>query len=178
MSVLLKEYQEHIRPKLQQQRGYKNILEVPRLEKIVITTGIGTAKDREVFNEAIKLYEDITGQHPVITKAKKAISNFKLRKGMNVGVMVTLRGKRMYDFFYRLVNIALPRVRDFRGVNPKSFDGRGNYNLGIREQTIFTEVDLDKMKHIIGMNITICTTAKTNEEAYELLQMMGMPFAK
>ncbi len=178
MSVLLQEYREKIRPKLQAECGYKNELEIPKLEKIVLTTGIGTSKPREFFDQTIKLYEDITGQRPVITKARHAISNFKLRKGMNVGVMVTLRGKRMYDFLYRLINVALPRVRDFRGVNPKSFDGRGNYSLGIREHSIFTEVDLDKLKDPIGMNITICTSAKTDEEAYRLLQMMGMPFAK
>jgi large subunit ribosomal protein L5 len=178
MSVLKEEYNQTIRPKLIEKRGYKNLHQAPKLTKIVLSSGIGSDKDREVFDETIRLFEDITGQHPVICKAKKSVANFKLREGTNVGVKVTLRGERMYEFFYRLVRVALPRVRDFRGINGSSFDGQGNFSMGITDQSIFTEVNLDKMKHTIGMNITICSTAPTNEECYELLEMMGMPFAK
>ena len=156
--------------------GYSNRMEVPRMTKIVINTGIGSGKDRDVFDESIRTLGEITGQRPVITKARIDVAGFKLRKGNNVGVCVTLRGKRMYDFFFRLVGIALPGVRDFRGVSPKSFDGRGNYSMGISDQTIFTEINLDKMKHTIGMNITIVTTAKTDKESFELLAMLGVPF--
>lgn len=153
-------------------------MEVPRLVKIVLNSGIGTGKDRDVFDETVRTLSDITGQRPVIAKARVDVAGFKLRKGNNVGVCLTLRGKRMYDFFMKLVNVALPRVRDFRGVSPKAFDGRGNYSMGISEQTIFTEVNLDKMKHPIGMNITMVTTAKTDKESYELLVLMGVPFKK
>ncbi len=178
MSALKEEYLQTIRPKLMEKHGHKNVHSAPKIEKVVLSTGIGTDKDREVFDEASKLFEDITGQRPVICKSKKSIAGFKLREGTNVGVKVTLRGKRMYDFLYRLMRVALPRVRDFRGVPGKAFDGRGNYSMGITEQSIFTEVNLDKMKHTIGMNIAICTTAESNEECYDLLEMMGMPFAK
>ncbi len=177
MSVQYTEYKEVIRPQLMEKGGYKNLLEVPKLVKIVLSTGVGTSADREVFDEATKLFSDITGQRPVTTKARRSVANFKVREGMNVGVAVTLRGRRMYDFYYRLVRIALPRVRDFRGVSRKAFDGFGNYSLGISDQSIFTEVNLDKMKHTIGMNVTMVTTAKTDAEALELLTMMGMPFA-
>ena len=178
MSVLYETYKETIRPQLKEKRGYGNIHEVAGLSKIVLSTGIGTSQHRDLFDETVQLYMDITGQKPVITKARKAIAGFKLREGNNVGVSVTLRRQRMYDFLYRLVNVALPRVRDFRGVPTKSFDGNGNYSLGINDQSIFTEVNLDNMKNTIGMNICIVTTAKTDEEARELLTMLGMPFEK
>ncbi len=178
MSVLQKEYVETIRPQLMEKRGYRNVLEAPKLGKIVLSSGIGSEKEREVFDETVRLFGEITGQRPVITKARKSVAGFKLREGTNVGVIVTLRGKYMYEFFYRLVRVALPRVRDFRGVSPKSFDGFGNYSFGLADQTVFTEVNLDKMKHTIGMNITIVTTAKTNEEGLELLTMLGMPFSQ
>jgi len=153
------------------------VQEVPKITKIVVSSGIGSDKDREVFDEALRTLADIFGQRPMITKAKISVAGFKLREGQNVGVAVTLRGQRMYDFLYRLVNVALPRVRDFRGVSSTAFDGAGNYSLGLNEQSIFTEIDLDKMKYTIGMNITIVTTAKTNDEGLELLTMLGMPFA-
>ena len=176
MSTLYSAYKKEIIPKLMERCGYKNPMQVPRLSKIVINTGIGTGKERGVFDESIRALSEITGQRPVITKARVNVAGFKLRKGNNVGVCVTLRGRRMYDLFTRLVNIALPRVRDFRGISPKSFDGRGNFSMGISDQTIFTEINLDKMKHTIGMNLTMVTTAKTDEESYELLAMMGVPF--
>ena len=175
---LYKQYKDEILPQLLKKGGYKNPMEVPGLTKVVINTGIGTGKDRDVFDEAIRTFSEITGQRPVIAKARVNVAGFKLRKGSNIGVFVTLRGRRMYDFFFKLVNIGLPRVRDFRGLSPKSFDGRGNFSMGISDQSIFTEVNLDKMKHPIGMDITIVTTAKTNKESYELLSMMGVPFKK
>ncbi len=178
MSLLLQQYRTDFIPQMIDKRGYKNRFEVPKLTKIVISTGIGTGTDRDVFDQAIQLYSDITGQRPVIAKSRVNVAGFKLRKGSNVGVFVTLRSAKMYDFFYRLVNIALPRVRDFRGVSSKSFDGRGNFSMGIDDQSIFTEVNLDRMKHTIGMNITMVTTAATDGEALELLTMMGVPFAK
>ena len=176
VSALYTKYKTEMIPKLIERCGYTNPMEVPRLSKIVINTGIGTGKDRDVFDSAIRTLSEITGQRPIITKARVNVAAFKLRKGNNIGVCVTLRGSRMYDFFLRLVNVALPRVRDFRGISPKSFDGRGNFSMGISDQTIFTEINLDKMKHTIGMNITIVTTAKTDKESYELLAMMGIPF--
>lgn len=178
MSILQDQYHSEFLPELMKKRGYKNVCEVPRLVKIAISTGIGTSKDREVFDEAVELLSAITGQRPVITKARTSIANFKLREGMNVGARLTLRGPRMYDFLYRLINVALPRVRDFRGVPANSFDGAGNYTLGIADQSIFTEINLDKMKHTIGMNVTIVTTARTDEEAKELLELMGFPFVR
>ena len=177
MSVLMHTYQNDILPELRTKRGYGNVQEVPKITKIVVSSGIGTDKDREVFDEALRTIGDIVGQRPMITKAKLSIANFKLREGQNVGVAVTLRGQRMYDFLYRLINVSLPRVRDFRGVSATAFDGAGNYSLGLNEQSIFTEIDLDKMKYTIGMNITIVTTAKTDDEGLELLTMLGMPFA-
>lgn len=177
MLALMKKYEEEIHPQLMEKHGYRNILEVPRLSKILISTGISTAKSREVFDEAVQMLAAISGQKPIITKARFSVAGFKLREGQNVGVYVTLRRKKMYDFLNRLINIALPRVRDFRGIPPRSFDGFGNYTMGLVDQTTFTEVNLDKMKNTIGMNITIVTTAKTNEEAYDLLSMFGMPFA-
>jgi large subunit ribosomal protein L5 len=178
MSILKEEYLQVIQPKLKEKHGYKNVHEIPEIKKVVLSTGIGSDKDREVFEETVRLYEAITGQHPVICKARKSVANFKLREGSNVGVKVTLRGKKMYDFLYRLLRVALPRVRDFRGVPGKAFDGQGNYSMGIDDQSIFTEVNLDKMKHTIGMNIAIITSAESNKECYDLLEFMGMPFTK
>ena len=176
-SSLYETYKNEIVPRLKEKRGYTNPMEIPRLLKIVVNTGVKTDKDREVMTTAVDTLATITGQKPVITKSRMNISNFKLRKGMAVGACVTLRRGAMYNFLYRLVNIVLPRVRDFRGISPKSFDGVGNYNFGLSEQSVFTEIDLDKVKHTIGMNITIVTSAKTDEEAKDLLSMMGMPFA-
>lgn len=178
MSALLEQYRTEVMPALKKSRGYTNDMQIPRLSKITLSVGIGTAKEKDQFEEAIRTLTEISGQKPVITVSNKNIASFKLREGQNVGVCVTLRGQRMYDFFYRLVRVALPRVRDFRGVNPKSFDGRGNYSMGLNDQTIFTEINLDRMKHTIGMNITVVTTAKTNEEAHELLKLLGVPFAQ
>ena len=176
MSELYTQYKTEIVPQLREKCGYKNPMEVPRLTKIVINTGIGTNKDRDVFDEANRTLSEITGQRPITAKSRVDVAGFKLRKGTNVGVYVTLRGKKMYDFFLKLVSIALPRVRDFRGISPKSFDGRGNFNMGITDQSIFTEVNLDKMKHVIGMDIAMVTSAKTDKECHELLSMMGIPF--
>ena len=175
--VLYETYKNEIVPALKQKRGYTNPMQIPKLVKIVINTGVKTDKDREVMTAAVDTLAAITGQKPVITKSRMNISNFKLRKGMAVGACVTLRRGAMYNFLYRLINIVLPRVRDFRGISPKSFDGVGNYNFGLSEQSVFTEIDLDKIKHSIGMNITIVTTARTDDEARDLLTLMGMPFA-
>lgn len=176
-SVLYETYKNEIVPALKQKRGYTNPMQIPKLVKIVINTGVKTDKDREVMTAAVDTLAAITGQKPIITKSRMNISNFKLRKGMAVGACVTLRRGTMYNFLYKLINIVLPRVRDFRGISPKSFDGVGNYNFGLSEQSVFTEIDLDKIKHVIGMNITIVTTARTDDEARDLLTMMGMPFA-
>ncbi len=176
-SVLYETYKNEIVPALKQKRGYTNPMQIPKLVKIVINTGVKTDKDREVMTAAVETLAAISGQKPVITKSRMNISNFKLRKGMAVGACVTLRRGAMYNFLYRLINIVLPRVRDFRGISPKSFDGVGNYNFGLSEQSVFTEIDLDKIKHTIGMNITIVTTARTDDEARDLLTLMGMPFA-
>jgi len=159
--------------------GYKNIMEVPKINKIVINMGVGEAKDNaKVLETAIKDMGIIAGQKPVITKARKSIANFKLREGMAIGCKVTLRGAKMYEFADRLINLALPRVRDFRGVNPNAFDGRGNYSLGIKEQLIFPEIEYDKVDKVRGMDIIFVTTANTDEEARELLTQFGMPFRK
>ena len=159
--------------------GYKNVMEVPKINKIVINMGVGEAKDNaKVLDTAIKDLEIIAGQKPVITKARKSIANFKLREGMAIGCKVTLRGEKMYEFADRLINLALPRVRDFRGVNPNAFDGRGNYSLGIKEQLIFPEIEYDKVDKVRGMDIIFVTTANTDEEARELLTQFGMPFRK
>jgi len=159
--------------------GYKNVMEVPKLDKIVINMGIGEAKENaKVLESAVKDLETITGQKAVLTKAKNSIANFKIREGMPIGCKVTLRGERMYEFLDRLVNLALPRVRDFRGVNPNSFDGRGNYALGIKEQLIFPEIEYDKIDKVRGMDVIFVTTAKTDEEARELLRLFNMPFQK
>lgn len=176
-SVLREYYKTDVLPKLMQTRGYKNCMQAPRLTKIVLNSGVGTAREREVMQEVVKTLGAISGQKPVVTKATKSISNFKLRKGMQVGACVTLRGNLMYNFLYRLINIALPRVRDFRGISPKGFDGFGNYTMGLSDQTMFTEIDLDKIKHTVGMNICIVTTAKSDDEARELLVLLGLPFS-
>lgn len=158
---------------------YENIMQVPRLEKIVLNMGLGSSKENpKAIESAVKELETITGQHPIVTKARKSIANFKLREGMNVGVKVTLRGEKMYDFLDKFMNISLPRVRDFRGISSKSFDGRGNYAVGIKEQLIFPEIEYDMVDQIRGMDIVVVTTANTDEEAKELLDKMGMPFKK
>ncbi|KJS14343.1 MAG: 50S ribosomal protein L5 [Desulfotomaculum sp. BICA1-6] len=157
--------------------GYKNVMQVPRLEKVVVNMGVGEAiQNSKIIDNAVNDMTIITGQRPVVTKAKKSIAAFKLRQGMTIGCKVTLRGDRMYEFVDRLFSIALPRVRDFRGISPKSFDGRGNYSMGVKEQLIFPEIDYDKIDKVRGMDIIIVTTAKTDEEARELLRLMGMPF--
>ncbi len=172
-------YKNEIVPKLMQIFNYKNVMQVPKLYKITVNMGVGKAtQDSKLLEDAMKDLELIAGQKPAIRKAKKSVSNFKLRQGMAIGCMVTLRGSRMYEFFDRLINIALPRVRDFRGVSDKSFDGRGNYTLGIKEHIIFPEINVDKVNRIYGMDITIVTTAKTDTEAYELLKAFGFPFRK
>jgi len=176
-SVFASFYTDEVVPKLMKQRNYQNRLQVPKLEKIVVNSGVSTARDREVMQEVVKTLGTITGQRPVITKAKKSISNFKLREGMSVGACVTLRGQKMYNFLYRMINVVLPRVRDFRGISAKGFDGAGNYTFGLTEQSVFVEIDMDKAKHNVGMNISIVTSARTDEEARELLILLGMPFA-
>jgi len=178
MAARLKEiYQKTVIDTLRKEHGYKNLYQVPRLEKIVLNMGLGEAiQNAKILDSAVAEIAAITGQRPVITKAKKAIANFKLRKGLPIGAMVTLRGDRMYEFLDRLVNVALPRVRDFKGVSEKAFDGRGNYSLGIREQIIFPEVDIDKVDKVKGLTINICTTAKTNAEGRSLLAALGVPF--
>ena len=172
-------YKDTIVDALIKKFGYKNINEVPKLEKIVINMGVGEAKENvKVLDSAVSDLEKITGQKPIITKAKKSVANFKVREGMPIGCKVTLRGERMYEFADRLINLALPRVRDFRGVNPNAFDGRGNYALGIKEQLIFPEIEYDKIDKVRGMDVIFVTTAKTDEEARELLAQFKMPFAK
>lgn len=175
---LYKKYQDEVIPVLKSNRGYANPMEIPKLVKVVLNSGVSPDKDRETLNEVVDTLSKITGQKAIITKTTKNISQFKLRAGMNVGASVTLRREKMYNFLYRLVNIVLPRVRDFRGIPAKSFDGAGNYTFGLTDQSVFTEIDMDKAKHTVGMNITIVTTAKTDDEARELLQLLGMPFAK
>lgn len=176
---LFEMYKQEIVPLLMKQFNYKNVMQVPKLHKITLNMGVGkAAQDPKLLEDAVKDLELIAGQKPAIRKAKKAISNFKLRQGMPIGCMVTLRGARMYEFLDRLINIALPRVRDFRGVSDKSFDGRGNYTLGVKEHIIFPEINVDKVNRIYGMDITIVTTAKTDAEAYELLKAFGFPFRK
>jgi len=180
MSSRLKEtYLNEIIPAMEKKFGYTNTMQVPKLSKIVVNMGVGEAKDNaKLLESAMKDMEIITGQKPVTTTAKKSIANFKIREGMKIGCKVTLRGDRMYEFLDRLVNLALPRVRDFRGVNPNAFDGRGNYALGIKEQLIFPEIEYDKIDKTRGMDIIVVTTAKTDEEARELLTLFNMPFAK
>ena len=179
MSRLKDLYNDEIVAAMTKKFGYKNVMEVPKLDKIVVNMGVGEAKDNaKVLESAVKDLETITGQKAVITRAKNAIANFKIRQGMAIGCKVTLRGEKMYEFLDRLVNLALPRVRDFRGVNPNAFDGRGNYALGIKEQLIFPEIEYDKIDKVRGMDVICVTTAKTDEEARELLAQFGMPFAK
>ncbi len=176
---LKKLYQEYIVPEMMKKFGYKNVMQVPRLVKIVINMGVGQAtQDPKLLEMAMKELAKITGQQPVIRRARKSISNFKLRAGMAIGCKVTLRRERMYEFLDRLINAAIPRIRDFRGLSDKSFDGRGNYTLGIKEHVIFPEINVDEVERIFGMDITIVTTAKTDEEAYELLRLFGMPFVR
>ena len=178
MARLRDKYRAEVVPALQQKFGYKNVMEIPKLEKIVLNVGLGDCKDNaKALELAVSELATISGQKPLVTKAKKSVANFKLRAGMNVGAKVTLRGDRMYEFADKLVSIVLPRVRDFRGVSTKAFDGRGNYALGVREQLIFPEIDYDKIDAIRGMDICFVTTAKTDEEAKELLKLMGAPFA-
>jgi large subunit ribosomal protein L5 len=178
MAARLKEiYQKQVIDTLRKEHGYKNLYQVPRLEKIVLNMGLGEAiQNAKILDSAVGEIAAMTGQKPVITKAKKAIANFKLRKGLPIGAMVTLRGDRMYEFLDRLVNVALPRVRDFKGVSDKAFDGRGNYSLGIREQIIFPEVDIDKVDKVKGLTVNICTTAKSDAEGRSLLAALGVPF--
>jgi len=170
-------YQNQVAPKLAEQFKYKSPMQIPKLSKIILNMGLGEAiQNVKILDSASEELAQISGQKPVVTRARQSIAAFKLRKGMPIGCMVTLRGRRMYEFFDKLVNVALPRVRDFRGVSPKAMDGRGNYTLGIKEQIIFPEIDYDKIDKIKGMNITIVTTAKTDDEARQLLAQMGMPF--
>ena len=177
MTSLQDMYRAEVVPALQQKFNYKNVMEIPRLEKVVINMGLGDCKDNaKALETAVTELATISGQKPLVTKSKKSIANFKLRAGMNVGAKVTLRGDRMYEFTDKLVSIVLPRVRDFRGVSAKAFDGRGNYSLGVREQLIFPEIEYDKVEKIRGMEMVFVTTAKTDEEDKELLRLMGMPF--
>lgn len=172
-------YKETVRANLQEKFAYKNVMQIPKIEKIVINVGAGEAKDNsKVITSIIEDLTKITGQRPVVCTARKSVANFKIREGMKIGAKVTLRGDKMYEFLERLFNLALPRVRDFRGVNPKSFDGKGNYNMGVKEQLIFPEIDYDEIDKIRGMDISISTSAKTDDEARELLRLMGAPFAK
>jgi large subunit ribosomal protein L5 len=179
MNRLNQKYNDEIVKQLMEKFNYSSVMECPKLVKIVVNMGTGDAiENPKALEEAVSELAAITGQHPVVTKAKKSIANFKLREGMEIGCKVTLRGERMYDFFDKLVNISLPRVRDFRGVSRTAFDGRGNYTLGIKEQVIFPEINYDKVAIVRGMDIVIVTTARTNEEAFALLQALGMPFSR
>jgi large subunit ribosomal protein L5 len=180
VTVRLKEtYTDHVMKAMMEKFNYKNFMEIPKIEKVIINMGLGDVKDNtKLLEVAVEELAQISGQKPVVTKAKKSVANFKVREGMSVGAKVTLRGKRMYEFLDKLFNIALPRVRDFRGVNPNSFDGRGNYTLGIKEQLIFPEINYDQVEKVRGMDIVFVTTADTDEEARELLKLLGMPFSK
>lgn len=175
---LQEKYENEVRPALVEKRGYKNVHEVPRIEKIVVNMGVSTSREKGALEEAVKDLGSITGRKPIINKAKKSVANFKLRKGQSVGCRVTLRRAVMFEFLDRLVATALPRIRDFRGISPRQFDGRGTYSLGLPDQTIFPEIELDKIKFNQGMDITIVTSAGTDAEAYDLLKLMGMPFSK
>ncbi|MHC1760312.1 MAG: 50S ribosomal protein L5 [Negativicutes bacterium] len=171
-------YSQEVAPAMMKKFGYKNVMEIPKVEKVVVNMGVSEAVGNpKVLDAAVADLTQISGQKPIVTKAKKSISAFKVREGMSIGTKVTLRGERMYHFMDKLLNVALPRVRDFRGISPKAFDGRGNYTLGVKEQLIFPEMEYDKIDKIRGMDITIVTTAKTDEEARELLKLMGMPFS-
>ncbi|MCI9273668.1 MAG: 50S ribosomal protein L5 [Clostridiales bacterium] len=179
MARLKEFYKQDVAPALMKKFSYKSVMQIPKLDKIVINVGAGEARDNaKVIDAIVTDLGAITGQKPVICKARKSVANFKLREGMNIGVKVTLRGNKMYEFLDRLFNVALPRVRDFRGINANSFDGRGNYNMGLKEQLIFPEIDYDKIDKVRGMDICFVTTANTDEEARELLTLMGAPFAK
>ncbi len=179
MAALRDFYEKECVPALKEEFGYANVMEIPKIEKIVLNMGLGEAvQNPKIIEGAVEELSRIAGQKAVVTKAKKSIATYKLREGMSIGCRVTLRGERMYDFFSKLVNISLPRVRDFRGLSPKGFDGRGNYSMGIKEQIIFPEIDYDKIDKIKGLNITIVTSAKTDESGRSLLQLMGMPFRK
>ena len=180
MALRIKEkYETEVVPEMMKKFNYKNKMAVPKIEKIILNMGLGKAReDSKIIEEATEVISTITGQRPVITKSRKSISNFSLRKGMPVGCKVTLRSSKMYEFLDRLINIALARIRDFQGTSPKSFDGRGSYTLGIKEQLVFPEMDFDKVKTILGMNITIVTNARTDEEAKKLLSYIGMPFKR
>lgn len=179
MSRMAEKYKNEVAPALMQKFGYKSPMQIPKLEKIVVNVGVGEAKeDSKALDAAVSDITAITGQKPAITKAKKSVAAFKLRAGMNIGCRVTLRGERMYEFLDRLFNVALPRVRDFRGINANAFDGRGNYTLGIKEQLIFPEIEYDKIDKVRGMDISFVTTASTDEEGRELLAQMGAPFAR
>ena len=179
MNRLKEQYESQIKDAMVKKFGYKNVMQVPKLDKIVVNMGVGEAKENaKLLEAAMADMQTITGQKPVATKAKNSVANFKIREGMAIGCKVTLRGEKMYEFFDRLVNLALPRVRDFRGVNPNAFDGRGNYALGIKEQIIFPEIEYDKVDKVRGMDVIIVTTANTDEEARELLTLFNMPFAK
>ena len=178
MARMKEKYQTEVAPAMKEKFGYKNVMQIPKIEKVVLNMGVGEAVGNpKVLDVAIGDLTTIAGQRPVVTRAKKSIAAFKIREGMAIGTKVTLRGERMYQFLDKLLNVALPRVRDFRGVSPKAFDGRGNYTLGIKEQLIFPEIEYDKIDKIRGMDIVIVTTANTDEEARELLKMMGMPFS-
>ncbi len=179
MATLKETYKNDIAPALMKKFGYKSVMQIPKLDKVVINVGCGEARDNaKVIDAIINDLSAITGQRPVVCKARKSVANFKLREGMNIGAKVTLRGDRMYEFVDRLFNVALPRVRDFRGIHANSFDGRGNYNMGVKEQLIFPEIDYDKIDKVRGMDLCFVTTANTDEEARELLTLMGAPFAK
>ena len=179
MPRLKDSYRNEVIPALMKEFGYRSVMEVPRLEKIVVNVGVGEAlQNAKALDHTVQDITTITGQQPIVTRAKKSIASFKLREGMTVGVKVTLRGNRMYDFLDRLCNVALPRRRDFRGISPDSFDGRGNYTLGLREQLVWPEIDYDSIDKVRGMEISIVTTAKTDEEGWHLLQLLGMPFAR
>ena len=177
MSQLQEHYKKNIVEQLMKGGKYANRMQVPEVEKVVINMGVNSKHDKDVINEAQAELATITGQKPIVTYAKKSVANFHVREGMPVGAKVTLRGKRMYEFLERFCNAALPRIRDFRGVNPRGFDGRGSYTMGVKDQTIFPEVELDKIKHNLGMDVTIVTTANTDAEAKELLKLLGMPFS-
>ncbi|MDY2780577.1 MAG: 50S ribosomal protein L5 [Bulleidia sp.] len=179
MNRLLEKYKDTVKPSLMKEFNYSSVMECPKLEKVVINLGVGDAiENPKALEEAVNELTAIAGQKPVITKAKKSIANFKLREGMSIGCKVTLRGERMYEFLDKLMNVSLPRVRDFHGVSATAFDGRGNYTLGIKEQLIFPEINFDKVNKVRGMDIVIVTSAKTNKEAYALLEQLGMPFVK
>jgi len=177
--ALKKLYNETVKSELSEEFGYTSVMQVPRLEKVVVSMGVGDAiQNKKLLDAAVTELTQIAGQKAVKTRARKSIANFKVREGMEVGARVTLRGDRMYDFLFRLLNVAIPRVKDFRGVNPNSFDGHGNYSMGVTEQIIFPEIDYDKIERISGLNIAICTTARTDQEAKRLLDKLGMPFRK